>query len=40
VLFRAVAIGPGIHRVHFAFEPMQGAWEELREKVAAAVEAK
>ena len=40
VLFRAVAIGPGIHRVHFAFEPMRGAWEELREKVAAAVEAK
>jgi hypothetical protein len=34
VLFRAVQIGPGIHRVHFAFEPLQGAWEELKEKVA------
>src|SRR5260370_36300040 len=34
VLFRAVRVGPGIHRVRFAFEPLQGAWEELKEKVA------
>ena len=34
VLFRAVQVGPGIHRVRFAFEPLQGAWEELKEKVA------
>ena len=38
VLFRAVQVGPGIHRVHFAFEPLRGAWEELKEKVAGAVE--
>ena len=31
VLFRAVEVGPGRHRVHFAFEPLQGAWEELKE---------
>jgi hypothetical protein len=36
VLFRAVQVGPGMHRVHFAFEPLQGAWEELKEKVARA----
>jgi hypothetical protein len=36
VLFRAVPIGPGTHRVHFAFEPLQGAWAELMEKVAGA----
>ena len=36
VLFRASQIGPGLHRVHFAFEPLQGAWEELKEKVAGA----
>ncbi len=40
VLFRAVQVGPGIHRVHFAFEPLQGAWEELKEKVAGVFEAK
>jgi hypothetical protein len=34
VLFRAVPVGPGMHRVHFAFEPLRGAWEELKEKVA------
>src|SRR6266852_4043973 len=34
VLFRAVQVGPGIHRVHFVFAPLQGAWEELKEKVA------
>jgi hypothetical protein len=34
VLFRAVQVGPGTHHVHFAFEPLQGAWDELKEKVA------
>jgi hypothetical protein len=34
VVFRAVPVSPGTHRVHFAFEPLQGAWEELKEKVA------
>jgi len=38
VLFRAVQIAPGMHRVHFAFEPLQGAWEELKEKVAGVSE--
>jgi hypothetical protein len=33
VLFRAVPIGPGTHRVHFAFEPLRGAWEELKETI-------
>ncbi len=36
VLFRAVPLGPGIHRVHFAFAPLQGAWEEVRERIAGA----
>src|SRR5229473_3245246 len=36
VLFRAVQVGPGTHRVHFAFAPPHGAWEELKEKVAGA----
>jgi hypothetical protein len=40
VLFRAVPVGPGTHRVHFAFEPLQGAWEELKERVAGAAEAR
>ncbi len=40
VLFRAVPVGPGRHRVHFAFAPLQGAWEELKEKVAGAAEAR
>ncbi len=31
VLFRAVPVAPGLHRVHFAFEPLQGAWEQLNE---------
>ena len=33
VLFRAVLVGPGVHRVHFAFEPFAGAWEQVRERV-------
>jgi hypothetical protein len=37
VLFRAVQIAPGLHQVHFEFEPLQGAWDELRQKVAGAV---
>jgi hypothetical protein len=36
VLFRAVAVGPGRHRVRFAFHPFAGAWEELKEKLAPA----
>lgn len=38
VLFRAVPVGPGTHRVHFTFELLLGAWEELKEKVAGAVD--
>jgi hypothetical protein len=34
VVFRAVPVSPGMHRVHFTFEPLQGAWEELKEKIA------
>jgi hypothetical protein len=34
VLFRAVQVAPGLHQVHFAFEPLRGAWDELRQKVA------
>lgn len=40
VLFRAVQVGPGMHRVHFTFVPLLGAWEELKEKVAGMVEAR
>jgi hypothetical protein len=36
VLFRAVQVEPGLHHVHFAFEPLRGAWEELQQKVVAA----
>jgi hypothetical protein len=38
VLFRAVQVEPGLHHVHFAFEPLQGAWDELKEKVAGVSE--
>jgi hypothetical protein len=40
VLFRAVQVGPGVHRVHFAFEPLRGAWDELKEKAAGVSEAR
>jgi len=33
-----VQVGPGLHQVHFAFEPLQGAWDELKEKVAGVSE--
>jgi hypothetical protein len=32
VIFRAVALLPGDHRIHFAFEPLRGAWDELEAK--------
>jgi hypothetical protein len=35
VLFRAVEVGPGHHRIRFAFRPFLGAWQELRDKLAA-----
>jgi hypothetical protein len=35
VLFRAVEVGPGKHRIRFTFHPFLGAWEELHEKLAA-----
>jgi hypothetical protein len=34
VLFRAVQVGPGRHRVHFVFRPFLGAWEELHGMLA------
>jgi hypothetical protein len=32
VLFRAVRVGPGSHRVRFVFRPFRGAWRELRRR--------
>jgi hypothetical protein len=34
VLFRAVEIEPGRHRIRFTFHPFLGAWEELRATLA------
>ncbi|MCL2429619.1 MAG: YfhO family protein, partial [Alphaproteobacteria bacterium] len=34
VLFRAVALEPGVHRVHFFFAPLAGAWQEIKQKAA------
>jgi hypothetical protein len=40
VLFRALEVGPGMHHVRLAFEPLQGAWEELKEKVLGVSDAR
>jgi hypothetical protein len=32
-IFRAVQLPPGKHSVRFTFEPLRGAWKELREKL-------
>jgi hypothetical protein len=36
VLFRAVAVAPGVHRVRFVFAPLAGAWGEVRERISGA----
>jgi hypothetical protein len=33
VIFRAVPVPPGKYTVRFTFEPLRGAWKELREKL-------
>jgi hypothetical protein len=33
VLFRAVEVGPGRHRIRFTFHPFLGAWQELRDRL-------
>jgi hypothetical protein len=35
VLFRAVEVAPGRHRIRFTFHPFLGAWDELGAKLAA-----
>ncbi|MEO8651335.1 MAG: hypothetical protein ABI391_03465 [Hyphomicrobiaceae bacterium] len=35
VLFRAVIVGPGRHKIRFEFAPVAGALQELRSKLAA-----
>jgi hypothetical protein len=37
VVFRAVALTPGRHRVQFVFRPFLGAWEQFKTKLAAAL---